>query len=546
MTTPNIPLPSVFPEYRSTVNENDKDYRQNVEDWKGILQQFEEKAAWAGGEGESRHIERHHARGMLSARDRIAMLLDEGSPFLELMPFAGIGVKESSPAASLIVGIGLVCGIKVMLIANIPTIVGGALNELTVRKQHRASEISLENRLPIIFLNQCAGANLPQQFRVFHQSGKLFRDIIRRSDAGSPTCTIVFGSSTAGGAYEPGVSEFSILVKSQAQMFLGGPPLVQMATSEISSAEELGGAEMHTTVSGVGDALAADEFDACRLARSWVQSINRENLHIDRTLDHVEAPLYSSDSMLGLISENVRMPLNMPEVIARIVDGSRFEPFKPLYGTGMLCCWARIHGRLVGIIGNMSSVIFVNEARKATQFIHLNNAYGTPIVYLHNVTGFMVGKKSESEGMIKAGSLLIDAVSRSSVPQISIVCGSSYGAGNYAMCGRSYSPRFLFSWPHSRCAVMGPEQLSGVMEIIARQAAERSGRGMDEAKLAASTAKTTEQIETESKAYYTSAWCLDDGIIDPRDTRDVLGMCLEVCENSPYKGLKGYRGVSRL
>ncbi|KAM5347763.1 hypothetical protein ACJ41O_007587 [Fusarium nematophilum] len=541
-----IPLPSVFPEFKTTVNHSDEKYSQNVKDWTKILQHFEENATWAGGEGEARHIERHHARGMLSARDRIAMLLDEGSPWLELMPFAGFGVKDSSPAASLIVGIGLVAGVKVMLIANIPTIVGGALNELTVRKQHRASEISLENGLPIIFLNQCSGANLPQQFRVFHQSGKLFRDIIRRSAAGSPTCTIVFGSSTAGGAYEPGVSEFSILVKSQAQMFLGGPPLVQMATSEMSSAEELGGAEMHTTVSGVGDALATDEFDACRLARSWVQSINRERISIHQPTNPVEPPLYTADSILGLIPENVRLPINMSEVVARIVDGSRFEPFKPLYGTGMLCCWARIHGHLVGIIGNLSSVIFVNEARKAAQFIHLCNAYGTPIIYLHNVTGFMVGKKSESEGMIKAGSLLIDAVSRSSVPQISVICGSSYGAGNYAMCGRSYSPRFLFSWPHSRCAVMGPEQLSGVMEIIARQAGEKSGMGTDEAKLKASTAKTTQQIETESRSYYTSAWCLDDGIIDPRDTRHVLGMCLEVCENTPYQGVKGYRGVSRL
>lgn len=434
-----------------------------------------------------------------------------------------------------------------MIIANTPTIVGGALNELTVKKQHRASEISFENALPIIFLNQCSGANLPQQFTVFHSSGKLFRDIIRRSAAGSPTCTVVMGSSTAGGAYEPGVSEFSILVKNQSQMFLGGPPLVQMATGEMSSAEELGGAEMHTTVSGVGDALATDEFDACRLARSWVQSINRDKVRIGRLPRRtIDPPLYSPDSILGLIPENVRMPLNMSEIVARIVDGSRFEPFKPLYGKGMLCCWARIHGHVVGIIGNLSSVIFINEARKAAQFIRLNNAYGTPIIYLHNVTGFMVGAKSESEGMIKAGSLLIDAVSRSSVPQISIVCGSSYGAGNYAMCGRSYSPRFLFSWPQSRCAVMGPEQLSGVMEIIARQASKGAGRTTDEEKLKASTAKTAKQIERESESYYTSAWCLDDGIIDPRDTRDVLGMCLEVCKNTNYEGVEGYRGVSRL
>ena len=423
------------------------------------------------------------------------------------------------------------------------------MNEITVKKQHRASDISLENGLPTIFLNQCAGANLPQQFTVFHPTGKTFRDITLRSQAGAPTCTVVFGSSTAGGAYQPGMSEFSIFVKEQAQVFLGGPPLVKMATGEVSTAEELGGADMHTSISGVGDALATDEFEACRMARSWIRSINRANTarrNYSETLNHVPEPRYPINELLGLVPTNVRQPLDMAEVVARIVDDSRCESFKPRYGPGMLCCWAYIHGHLVGIIGNQSPVIFTQEAHKAAQFIHLNNASSTPIIFLHNVTGFMVGKKVEQEGIIKAGALLVDAVARSSVPHFSVICGSSYGAGNYAMCGRSYAPRFMFSWPNSRCSVMGPEQLAGVMEMISREASGRSGKPVNEVQLNAETTSLKGRVELESEAYYTSAWCLDDGVIDPRDTRSVLGMCLELCQDVGVEGNKGFRGVSRL
>lgn len=435
-----------------------------------------------------------------------------------------------------------------MIVANIPTIAGGSMNEMTVRKQQRASQIALENRLPTIFLNQCAGANLPQQFTVFHPTGKNFRDLSERSAAGAPTCTVVFGSSTAGGAYQPGMSEFSIFVKDQAEVFLGGPPLVKMATGEVSTAEELGGADMHTSVSGVGDALASDEFEACRMARSWVCSINRPAHNHGNPKGHVQVmePRYPANELLGIVPTNVRLPLNMTEVIARIVDDSRFETFKPMYGPGMVCCWAHIHGHLVGIIANQTSVIFSQEAHKAAQFIHLNNTSNTPIVFLHNVTGFMVGKKTEQEGIIKAGSLLVDAVSRSSVPHFSIICGSSYGAGNYAMCGRSYAPRFLFSWPNSRCSVMGPDQLSGVMEIISRESSRRAGKAVDEKRLSLESMVLNKRINMESEAYYTSAWCLDDGIIDPRDTRNVLGMCLQICRVDSAKGNTGFRGVSRL
>ncbi|KAE8441633.1 hypothetical protein EG329_004600 [Mollisiaceae sp. DMI_Dod_QoI] len=540
--------PTAFPVFNSAAK-NSPSFTANVESWGPVLKKFEDGLEWAAGEGPTRHIERHHIRGMLSARDRISLILDDESPFLELLPFAGYGIAHSSACASLIAGVGTVHGVPVMIVANIPTIAGGSMNEITVKKQQRASQIAIENEIPTVFLNQCAGANLPQQFQVFHPSGKNFRDITDRSDAGSPTCTIVFGSSTAGGAYQPGMSEFSIFVKQQAQVFLGGPPLVKMATGEVSSAEELGGADMHTSVSGVSDALAEEEFDACRMARNWVLSINRVPLSAVRGLDvirSVREPRFHPDELLGIVPTNVRQPLNMNEVVAHMVDDSRFEPFKPLYGPGMLCCWAHIHGQLVGIIANQSPVIFTNEARKSAQFIALNNASSTPIVFLHNVTGFMVGKKAEQEGIIKAGSLLIDAVSRSAVPHFSIICGSSYGAGNYAMCGRSYAPRFLFSWPNSRCSVMGPEQLSGVMEIISRGASERSGQAVDEEKVKARSDSLRDRVENESMAWYTSAWCLDDGIIDPRDTRSVLGMCLEITRGHDDKGNRRMRGVSRL
>jgi acetyl-CoA carboxylase carboxyltransferase component len=432
----------------------------------------------------------------------------------------------------------------VVIGGNIPTLDSGAANEMTVKKQLRLSDIALQNGLPSISLNQSAGANLPQQFKVFHDGGRQFRDIARRSAEGAPTCTVVFGSSTAGGAYQPGMSSYSIFVREQAQVFLGGPPLVYMATGEVTTAEALGGAEMHTSVSGVGDAFAADEFEACRLARSWVLTLPKQ--HRRESPLAARPPLYDPADILSVVPVSIRQPMDMREVVARLVDDGRFEEFKPTYGDGMLCAWAHIHGRLAGIIGNQRPVIMIPEAQKATHFIRLANEAGTPLVFLHNVTGFMVGARAETGGIIKAGSLMIDAVSRSTVPHVSVICGASYGAGNYAMCGRAYAPRFLFSWPHSKCSVMGPEQLAGVMDMIAREAAAKSGRPVDEARLGKTTEGLRGQVERESEAYTTSAWCLDDGVIDPRDTRDVLGMCLEICDNRPGEGNPGMRGVSRI
>ncbi|KEZ40899.1 putative methylcrotonoyl-CoA carboxylase beta chain, mitochondrial [Scedosporium apiospermum] len=535
----------MFRQYTSKLSPSDKVCQDNAASWRPVLEKWEDVMKWAAGEGPSKHVERHRSRGMLSARDRMALILDPESPFLELMPTAGYNIKHSSPNASVLCGIGLVHGRLVMIAGNIPTLDSGASNEISVKKSKRASDIALENGLPMIYLNQSAGANLPQQFRVFHAGGAGFRDITLRSAAGSPTCTIVFGSSTAGGAYQPGMSSYSIFVKEQAQVFLGGPPLVYVATGEVTTAEDLGGAEMHTSISGVGDAFAADEFDACQLARNWVLSLPEENVSTVEQ-PQVLAPRYDPRDILQVVPVNIRQPMDMREVIARIVDDSRFENFKATYGPGMLCGWARIHGHLVGIIGNQSPVIMIPEAQKATHFIRLNNENCNPIIFLHNVTGFMVGTKSEQNGIIRAGSTFIDAVSRSTVPHISILCGASYGAGNYAMCGRAYAPRFLFSWPNSKCSVMGPEQLAGVMEMIARDAATKAGRAVDEASISARTTGLKNQVEKESDAYTTSAWVLDDGVIDPRDTRDVLGMCLEICRNRPSKGNTGMRGVSRI
>ncbi|KAI7857538.1 ClpP/crotonase-like domain-containing protein, partial [Circinella umbellata] len=445
------------------------------------------------------------------ARERVDLLLDEDSPFLELCAFAGYEQKDMTFGGSFVAGIGLVSGVLCMILANVPTQAGGALNQVSTMKTLRIHEIVMQNRLPLITLTQSAGANLEQQFKVFQLTGGTFRNQALHSKAEIPSCCIVFGSSTAGGAYTPGMSDYTIMVKKQAQVFLGGPPLVKMATGEVTDAESLGGADMHSRVSGVSDQLAIDEYDG-------IQEI------------------------LGVASANIRLPFDATEVILRLVDGSRFTTFKPNYGGNLVCGWGFIQGIPVGIIAN-NNVIFTQEANKATQFIQLCNIKNTPLIYLQNITGFMVGKQYEEEGIIKAGSRFINAVSNSEVPAITIVMGASYGAGNYAMCGRAYAPRFLFSWPNSKCSVMGAEQLAGVLDIVMRQGAKRAGIEVDEE--LAEQRKTLFQasVEAESDVYYTSSRLLDDGIIDPRNTREVIGFCLAAIYNNEVKGGNIY-GVS--
>ncbi|RUS25464.1 acetyl/propionyl-CoA carboxylase, partial [Jimgerdemannia flammicorona] len=461
--------------FKSTVNTASPEYQANYKEWQLLLNTLRDRLKEATSQGQMRHLETHIKRGQLLARDRIELLLDEDSPFLEICPLAGWGQKDMTLGGSIVAGIGLVCGVETMVIASVPTLSGGSSNEVSVVRGERISQILMENRLPAIQLLQTGGANLSQQFRVFHRGGISFRRLAEHSKAGIPTCSVVFGSSTAGGAYSPGMSDYVIMVKNKAQVFLGGPPLVQMATGEISDAESLGGADMHSRKSGVSDQLALDEFDAIRKAREWMSHLNWKKhgpVPPRHLTPSIEEPIYNRDELLGIVSANIRLPFDATEVVIRIVDGSRFMPFKPLYGANLVCGWAHVHGIPVGILAN-NNVLFTQEANKATQFIQLCNLKNTPLLFFHNITGFMVGKRYEEEGIVKAGARFINAVANSQVPAITIIMGASYGAGNYAMSGRAYNPRFLFSWPNSKCSVMGPDQLTGVMDLITRQAAER-------------------------------------------------------------------------
>jgi acetyl-CoA carboxylase carboxyltransferase component len=416
---------------------------------------------------------------------------------------------------------------------------------LTVLKQNRVTAIATENRLPIIALVQSAGVFLPQQFRVVHAGGQIFRDLAVRSQEGLPSCAVVFGSSTAGGAYHPALSDYTIFVEKQAQVFLGGPPLVKMATGEIINAEELGGAKIHASLTGLADQIATDEFDALRKAREWISSMP---LPLTRTLDSINAlpPRYPAEDLYSLVNPDIRKPFDMKEVLLRIVDDSRLSIFKPSYGRNLCTAWASIMGYTVGIIANQIPVINPDEAMKGAQFIRLCNQQNIPIVFFHNVTGFMVGSKAEHAAIINKGAQLVSAVSCSKVPHISIILGASYGAGNYAMCGRSYKPRFLFTWPTGRCSVMGPDQLAGVMEQIQTNSAKAKGLVVSAEDIKANVRTFRDGVQRDSECYRTSAALLDDGIIDPRDTRDVLGMCLEVVHIPGIKGTESHRILARM
>ncbi|KAF9164253.1 hypothetical protein BGX21_000992 [Mortierella sp. AD011] len=532
---------------KSKINTKAPEYIANYKEMYAMVEQLNERLKEATFEGSQRLIDLHHKRGYLLARDRVELLLDDDSPFLEICPLAGYGQDDMTVGGSQVAGIGLVCGVECMITANIPTLQGGASNATTVARGERIGRIAWENRLPQITLVQSAGANLAQQSSVFHPGGAVFRHLAERSKAGLPSMAVVFGSSTAGGAYIPGMSDYTVLVKGKAQVFLGGPPLVKMATGEITDAESLGGADMHSRKSGLSDQLALDEYHAISMAREFVSGLNwtkQGQLPIRHLRGQFDQPLYDPDEILGIVSANIRLPFDAVEVIIRLVDGSRFTQFKPLYGPNLICGWATIHGIPVGILAN-NNVIFPPEANKATQFIQLCNMRDTPILYLHNITGFMVGKKYEEEGIIKAGARFINAVSNSQVPCISIMMGASYGAGNYAMSGRAYNPRFLFSWPNSKCSVMGAEQLTGVLDIVMRESAKKSGKVIDEEMAKASMGMFQAMVENESDVYWTSSRCIDDGIIDPRETRNILGFCLSVCYNAEVKGGNLY-GVSRM
>jgi acetyl-CoA carboxylase carboxyltransferase component len=492
--------------------------------------------------GGDKYTSRHKAAGKLLPRERIEMLLDRDSYFLELCPLAGRDVPGHVTGAGLVGGIGKVSGVECLITASESTVKGGAISEVTAWKSGRLSDVAEHNRLPSISMIESAGADLPNQSKIFVPGGRAFRDLTRRSQARIPTICLVFGSSTAGGAYIPGMSDYVVMVQNQAQVYLAGPPLVKMAIGEDSDHEELGGAEMHSRVSGVSDYLARDEADAIRLGREIVAHLDWKKAG-QPTPRPVDSPRYDADDLLGIASPDIKVPFDQREVIARIVDGSRFSEFKPLYGSTLVCGWAHLHGFPIGILAN-NGILMSESAQKGAQFIELCNQTDVPLVFLQNITGFMVGKKVEQEGIIKHGAKLINAVSNSTVPAITIMTGASYGAGNYAMSGRAYAPRFLYTWPNHRIAVMGGRQLAGVLDIIQRDAAAKRGEVVDEQKLSVGKAMIEAQIDKESDPYFATARLWDDGIIDPRDTRTVIAISLSAAYSAPVRGTTSW-GVFR-
>ena len=493
-------------------------------------------AARAGG-GE-KYVIRHHARGKLLPRERIELLVDRDSPFLELCPVAAWG-SDYPVGAGVVTGIGVIEGIECVIVANDPTVRGGAVNPYTLNKTRRAGEIAAANRLPMVNLVESAGADLPAQAEIFIPGGRAFRDLTRLSAQRIPTVAVVFGNATAGGAYVPGMCDYTIFVRERAKVFLGGPPLVKMATGEDADEEALGGAEMHATRSGLADFVAEDEPDALRLCRATIRRLNWRKLG-PPPRHAAQEPRHDPGELLGIPSADLRVPYDPREILARVTDDSDFDEFKPRYGTALVTGWASVHGYPIGVLANARGILFSAEAQKATQFIQLANAADTPLVFLQNTTGYMVGTEYEQGGIIKHGALMINAVSNSTVPHVTLNIGASYGAGNYGMCGRAYEPRFLFAWPNAKSAVMGPAQLAGVMEIISRQAAAAKGLPFDEEAAASARAMVEYQIGRESAALAMSGRLYDDGVIDPRDTRTVLGFCLSAIHSGPVNGAAGY------
>jgi acyl-CoA carboxylase subunit beta len=495
----------------------------------GMLGELASEHAKALAGGGPKYVQRHRDRGKLTVRERVELLVDPDSPFLELAPLAGYGTGFPVGGSG-VNGIGVVEGTLVMISASDPTVRGGSTNPWSLRKSLRAMQIAIENRLPLINLVESGGADLPTQKEIFIPGGQIFRDLTRMSAAGIPTIALVFGNSTAGGAYVPGMSDYVVMIEQRSKVFLAGPPLVKMATGEESDDESLGGASMHARRSGLADFLAEDERDALRIGRSIVARLNWPADGGLRVTSTPAEPLFDPDELLGIVPPDLKVPFDPREVIARIADGSEFDEFKPLYGASLVTGWAAIHGYPIGVLANARGILFSEESQKAAQFIQLANQIGTPLLFLQNTTGYMVGASYEQKGMIKHGAMMINAVANSRVPHLTIVLGASYGAGNYGMCGRAYDPRFLFTWPSAKSAVMGPAQLAGVLSIVGRQSAAARGEPYDEEADAAMRAMVEEQIESESQAFFLSGRLYDDGVIDPRDTRSVLGLCLSVID----------------
>ena len=481
--------------------------------------------------------EKHEARGKLLPRERIRALLDPGSPFLELSALAAHGMyDDAAPAAGIITGIGRVNGIEVVVVANDATVKGGTYFPMTVKKHLRAQEVALENHLPCVYLVDSGGAFLPLQDEVFpdrEHFGRIFYNQARMSALNIPQIAVVMGSCTAGGAYVPAMSDETIIVREQGTIFLGGPPLVKAATGEVVDAETLGGADVHTSISGVADHYAENDAHALSIARDIVASLNRKKT-VPLALRAPTEPKYATDELYGVIPQDTRKPFDIREVIARIVDGSELHEFKARYGKTLVCGFAHIHGYPVGIIAN-NGILFAESALKGAHFIELCNQRNVPLVFLQNITGFMVGKKYEQAGIAKDGAKMVTAVACSHVPKFTVVIGGSFGAGNYAMCGRAYGARFLWMWPNARISVMGGEQASAVLATVKRDGMEAAGKSWTAEEEEAFKAPIRDQYERQGHPYYASARLWDDGIIDPADTRRILGLAISASLNAPIE-----------
>jgi acyl-CoA carboxylase subunit beta len=531
------------PVLRSMVDTADAAYKANRAGQLAAISALDEQLELARAGGGTRYAQRHHERGRLLARERIELLVDRDSPLLELSALAAWGT-EFAVGASVVTAVGVVSGAECMLIAHDPTVRGGALNPYTLRKTLRALEIARHSRLPVINLVESGGADLPTQSELFVFAGKIFHDLTQLSGQGIPTIALVFGNSTAGGAYVPGMCDYSVMVDGQAKVFLGGPPLVKMATGEESDDESLGGAQMHAVTSGLADHFAADELDCIRIGRQIMAELRWRKLGPPPG-GPVTEPRYDPEELLGIVSADFRVPFDPREVLARVVDGSEFGEYKPRYGTSLVTGWASVHGYPVGVLANARGVLFSEEAKKATEFILLANQSDTPLVFLQNTTGYMVGAQYEQGGIIKDGAKMINAVTNSAVPHVTINMAASFGAGNYGMSGRAYDPRFMFAWANARLAVMGAQQLAGVMSIVGRQSAAARGLEFDADADDQRRQQIEAQIEQESHAFFVSARLYDDGVIDPRDTRSVLGMALSAAHSAPVQGRRGF-GVFRM
>ncbi|MEZ5791942.1 MAG: carboxyl transferase domain-containing protein [Nitratireductor sp.] len=524
----------------SSISPNSEAFSTNRDANLAALETIREAAALAAAGGGAASRERHAARGKLLPRDRVAGLLDPGSAFLEVGATAAHGMYGGeAPCASMVAGIGTVCGREVMIVANDATVKGGTYYPMTVKKHLRAQEIAAENNLPCVYLVDSGGANLPQQDEVFPDRdhfGRIFYNQANMSAKGIAQIAVVMGSCTAGGAYVPAMSDETIIVKNQGTIFLAGPPLVKAATGEIVSAEDLGGGDVHTRLSGVADHLADNDRHALALARRAIANLNRlKPQQLD--MQSPEEPAYDPEEILGVVPAGLRTPYDIREVIARTVDGSRFDEFKARYGATLVCGFAHIKGMPVGIIAN-NGVLFSESAVKGAHFVELCSQRKIPLVFLQNITGFMVGQKYEAGGIAKDGAKLVTAVATTKVPKITMLVGGSFGAGNYGMSGRAYSPRFLWTWPNSRISVMGGEQAAGVLATVKRDAIERKGGTWSPAEEAEFKRPTLEMFEEQSHPLYASARLWDDGIIDPRKTRDVLALSLSAALNAPIEETK--------